>query len=538
MHLSKGTSLKFGSYVIESVLGQGGFGITYVAEQVGLGRKVAIKEFFMRELCNRDSDTSCVSVPSVGSKELVDKFRAKFVKEARMIAAMEDSHIIRIHDVFEENGTAYYVMEYLPGGSLKDNIPAGGFPESVALGYVRQIADALRYIHEEKHVLHLDVKPSNVLMRKNGELVLIDFGISKHYDDEGGYQTSSSPVGVSRGYAPLEQYNTGGVSQFSAATDVYSLGAVLYTLLTGQIPPDANMILNSGLPEFTVNVSANVKAAITAAMQPRRPDRPQTIAAFMSMLDVRGADVPPTPPTPQPQPVNPESEDTVVNEPAASVESDRGFQSEYNRMFITQKYKEALELCIRHAKNCGKARQTLPDAMRTYLEKCGKDVFIPAFTGVSYEWLTDLLISNGYKRMTMTDVLKVGNVTLEIVKQADGINVRIRNRLGFKLFAKIQGVVLIMLFCVFVATSSMSNYMGGYCSLDVYHLQFSSENTWYYQFERHWSLDPDPLWLVWASLHALVFVLCIFWIRRLRNKKFKSIRKIVSDALIKKWYEK
>ena len=113
MHLSKGTSLKFGSYVIESVLGQGGFGITYVAEQVGLGRKVAIKEFFMRELCNRDSDTSCVSVPSVGSKELVDKFRAKFVKEARMIAAMEDSHIIRIHDVFEENGTAYYVMEYL-----------------------------------------------------------------------------------------------------------------------------------------------------------------------------------------------------------------------------------------------------------------------------------------------------------------------------------------------------------------------------------------------------------------------------------------
>ena len=138
----------------------------------------------------------------------------------------------------------------------------------------------------------------------------------------------------------------------------------------------------------------------------------------------------------------------------------------------------------------------------------------------------------------MTDVLKVGNVTLEIVKQADGINVRIRNRLGFKLFAKIQGVVLIMLFCVFVATSSMSNYMGGYCSLDVYHLQFSSENTWYYQFERHWSLDPDPLWLVWASLHALVFVLCIFWIRRLRNKKFKSIRKIVSDALIKKWYEK
>lgn len=525
MHLSKGTSLKLGSYVIESVLGQGGFGITYVAEQVGLGRKVAIKEFFMRDLCNRDTDTSYVSVPSVGSRELVDKFRAKFVKEARMIAAMEDSHIIRIHDVFEENGTAYYVMEYLPGGSLKDSIPAGGFPESVALGYVRQIADALRYIHEEKHVLHLDVKPSNVLVRKSGEVVLIDFGISKHYDDAGGYQTSSTPGGVSRGYAPLEQYNAGGVSQFTPATDIYSLGAVLYTLVSGQTPPEANVIFNDGLPELPAKVSGNVKAAITAAMQPRRPDRPQTIAAFMSMLDVRGADVPPTP---QPQPVNPEPEDTVLDDPAASVESDRDFQKEYNRMITTQRYKEALELCIHHAKNCDKARQTLPDAMRTYLDKCGKDVFIPAFAGISYEWLTDLLISNGYKRMTMTNVLKVDNVTLEIVKQDDGIKVRIRNRLGFKLYAKIQGVVLIMYFCVIIAVGSVVWYTES-------HYDYSDDLHYYIQLDGDHSAFPDPLCLVCAFLHAVVFVLCIFWIKRLRNKKFKSIRKIVSDALIKKW---
>ena len=96
MHLNIGALLQGGKYRIESVLGQGGFGITYVAEQVGLGRKVAIKEFFMRELCNRDSDTSYVSVPSVGSKELVDKFRAKFVKEARMIAENERDRFFSI----------------------------------------------------------------------------------------------------------------------------------------------------------------------------------------------------------------------------------------------------------------------------------------------------------------------------------------------------------------------------------------------------------------------------------------------------------
>ena len=285
MKLKPGTLLQGGKYRIEKVLGQGGFGITYLAEQIGLSRNVAVKEFFMKELCNRDDDTSHVSVPSVGSRDMVDRFRQKFIKEAQTIASMDNHHIIRIIEIFEENGTAYYVMEYLSGGSLAERIPSGGLPESEVLGYILHVAEALSYIHSEK-ILHLDVKPSNILFRKNEEAVLIDFGISKHYDDDGGSQTSSTPVGVSRGYAPLEQYKKGGVAQFSPATDIYSLGATLYKLLTGKTPPDADDIYEDGVPDLPPSVSSSLRNAVQQAMSPRRKDRPQSVEEFLELLDV------------------------------------------------------------------------------------------------------------------------------------------------------------------------------------------------------------------------------------------------------------
>ena len=289
MHLQPGTLLQGGRYQICEVLAQGGFGITYLALQSGLNRKVAVKEFFMKEFCNREEDTLSVSAPSVGSRDMVEKFRAKFIKEAQVIAEMDNNHIVRIHDIFEENSTAYYVMEYLSGGCLNDRIPSGGFPENDALIYIRQICDALVYIHEEKKILHLDVKPANALFRSNGDAVLIDFGISKHYDDEGGGQTSSTPVGVSRGYAPLEQYKKGGVSQFSPATDIYSLGATLYKLLTGKTPPDADEVYEDGLPQMPSSLSPSVIMAVEKAMTPRRKDRPQSVREFLEILDAGGS---------------------------------------------------------------------------------------------------------------------------------------------------------------------------------------------------------------------------------------------------------
>jgi len=284
MHLKNGAVLQGGRYRIERLLGQGGFGITYMAIQSGLNRKVAIKEFFMKEHCNRDAETSHVSVPSLGSQELVSRFKDKFLKEAATIAAMENDHIVRIHDIFEEDGTAYYVMEYLGEDNLQSRIPASGMPYQEAVGYIMQIAAALGYIHSQ-NILHLDIKPSNVLFRKGTDAVLIDFGVSKHYDGEGGSQTSSTPVGLSRGYAPLEQNKAGGVSQFTPSTDIYALGATFYKLITGQTPPEADEVNEDGLPAFPSSVPSEIASVIEKAMQPKRKDRPQNIDEFLAFLD-------------------------------------------------------------------------------------------------------------------------------------------------------------------------------------------------------------------------------------------------------------
>ena len=149
-----------------------------------------------------------------------------------MIAGFDNPHIIKIYDIFEENGTAYYVMPYLDGGSLAEKVKKEGpLNEEQAIKYIKQVSNALDYIHKQ-NILHLDVKPSNVLLITADEAVLIDFGISKHYDEEGS-QTSTTPVGISKGFAPIEQYQQGNVSLFSPATDIYSLGATLFFLLTG-----------------------------------------------------------------------------------------------------------------------------------------------------------------------------------------------------------------------------------------------------------------------------------------------------------------
>ena len=229
MQLKPGTELQNGRYRIIRTLGQGGFGITYEAEQVALHRKVAIKEFFMKEYCERNESTSHVTLGATeGSKNLVARFRDKFFKEALMIAGLDHPNIVKIHDVFEENGTAYYSMEYIIGGSLKELIARQGkLSEGLALKYMTEVGEALQYVHDKK-ILHFDIKPSNIMLRESGTAALIDFGVSKHFD-EGGRVTSSTPVGISKGYAPLEQYRQEEISIFKPATDIYAFGATLYS---------------------------------------------------------------------------------------------------------------------------------------------------------------------------------------------------------------------------------------------------------------------------------------------------------------------
>ena len=286
MQLKPGTKLQDGKYEIIRTLGQGGFGITYVAEQVTLNREVAIKEFFMKEYCERDDTTSQVTLgTTAGNRDLVARFREKFVREARMIARLDHPNVVKIYDVFEENGTAYYVMEYIANGSLKELVAdQGPVDEKTALKYIAEAGEALRYVHG-RNVLHFDIKPSNILLRDSGSTVLIDFGVSKHFD-ESGHVTSSTPVGISKGYAPMEQYRQEDISTFTPATDIYSLGATLYTLVTGAVPPDASEVYEDGLPEMPGKISKTTKAAIIKAMSPKRKERPQSVAAFLQLLGI------------------------------------------------------------------------------------------------------------------------------------------------------------------------------------------------------------------------------------------------------------
>ena len=286
MNLNPGTILHNGSYRVISILGRGGFGITYLAEQILAKRKVCIKEFFPKDYFKRDDGVDSISILSQGHAKIMGKFKEKFIKEAQTIASLDHPNIIHIIDVFEENNTAYYVMEYVEGGSLSDIVKEHGvLSESVAVKYIKDVALALAHIHEE-NINHLDVKPGNIMVRTKGDTaILIDFGLSKHYDEMGD-QTSSTPVGISNGYAPMEQYNAGGVSSFSPATDIYSLGATLYYLVTGVVPPVASVVGEDGIGALPEHLSSGVVTAINRSMSYWRKDRPQNIEEFLALLDL------------------------------------------------------------------------------------------------------------------------------------------------------------------------------------------------------------------------------------------------------------
>lgn len=283
------TTLKEGAilhntYTIERVLGQGGFGITYLAIDTSLDRKVAIKEFFPKDFCDREGDTSLVRLGTQNTTETVSKLKTKFLKEAKNIAKFDHPGIIRIISAFEENNTAYYVMDFIEGESLSAMVKRiGKVQEEKALNYIKKIGYALKYMHE-KHMTHLDVKPANIMVRQiDDEPILIDFGLSKQYDTDG-HQTSTTPAGISHGYAPLEQYRQGGVSDFSPQTDIYSLAATLYKLITGITPPDATDIVNNGLECDGISNDC-IWRAISKAMSISKKSRYANIEEFINALE-------------------------------------------------------------------------------------------------------------------------------------------------------------------------------------------------------------------------------------------------------------
>lgn len=286
-------------YKIESVLGQGSFGVTYKAKgftivkgalgemKMELPNPIAIKEFFMRDINQRD-DSGTITGMTQGS--MAYNYALKFRKEAENLARMNHPNIIRVIDFIEANNTFYYVMEYIEGEDMNSYLKTHKLSEADAVSVIIDVANALKYMHEEQRMLHLDLKPGNIMRRKSdGHIFLIDFGLSKHYGDDGNPDTSTTVGLGTEGYAPLEQgKRTNNRNDFLPTIDVYALGATLFKLLTGNTPPAASDVLDDEdlLPtELRVaNVSQELTDIVVKAMKPGAKKRIQTVGEFMSML--------------------------------------------------------------------------------------------------------------------------------------------------------------------------------------------------------------------------------------------------------------
>ena len=301
--LPKGYRLqgKTNTYIIDRVLGQGTFGITYLARfkstykgYIGVGliwAQVAIKEFFMRDLNFRDGSTGKIN--DVSQDSLIGRYRRAFMREARNLAGLRHRNIVKAYEVIEANNTVYIVMEYINGCSLDEHIKKNGhLSEEETLYSMKQICAAVKCMHDS-HMLHLDIKPKNIMMDEDGSLYLIDFGLSRQYTEDGEPE-SSTTIGLGTpGYAPIEQgVMAGGV--FRATLDIYAIGATLYKMLTGQTPPNAPQVSDSVINGDNIvpkqlkaaGISDGITEIVTKAMSPSSRGRYQSVDEILEALEI------------------------------------------------------------------------------------------------------------------------------------------------------------------------------------------------------------------------------------------------------------
>jgi serine/threonine protein kinase len=299
--LKKGDTLKNGKYVIEQTIGKGGFGITYKGilhtvvkgelGEVDTTAVVAIKEFYFADGCERHPNGKTITVTSQSKRALTERLKQKFLKEAQTLSRLKHPHIVQVLEIFEENNTAYMVMQFIEGGNLKERVLRGlSMADSVRI--TQEVLHALAFVHEN-HTLHLDIKPQNILCTKNDKAVLIDFGIAKHYDEEG-EATSTAIAAKSAGFAPPEQYTAINLENFTPVTDIYAVGATLYFCLTGTIPMEATLRTQEDMPEpmaLNPHIPQKLNDVVMRAMELRKTKRFQSCREMsLALAEAWGGD--------------------------------------------------------------------------------------------------------------------------------------------------------------------------------------------------------------------------------------------------------
>jgi serine/threonine protein kinase len=294
-----------GRYLMGRVLGQGGFGITYIAWDTLLSRRVAIKEHFPRDLCGRAADGQSVR-PSQRRRDDFDYGMKKFEDEGRTLAHFQDNpSIVTMLDFFRANGTAYIVMAYVDGMDLEAYLKKRGGKISfeVALNVMIPVMDVLRAVHRE-NLLHRDINPSNICINRDKQVKVIDFGSARQAMRD---KAQNLTIQFKTGYAPIEQYSSSG-QDYGPWTDVYSLAATMYRAITGRIPPDApRRYAHDDLQppsQLGVAIPARSEQALMKALNPRPRDRYQSVEEFQKDL-IRSGDSlpqPSLPPSSQPSP--------------------------------------------------------------------------------------------------------------------------------------------------------------------------------------------------------------------------------------------
>ena len=290
IHMDPGTLLH-NRYIVGRVLGFGGFGVTYIGWDGKLQQKVAIKEYLPSEFSTRMPGCSAILVLNGDKGEQFHDGMKKFVEEARHLAKFQsEPGIVRVFDSFEENDTAYIIMEYLEGETLSKYLErVGTIPENEAVELLHPVMKSLEAVHAEG-LIHRDIAPDNIFLTTKGEAKLIDFGASRYATVS---HSRSLTVIVKPGYSPEEQYRSR--SDQGPHTDVYSLAGTLYKMITGKTPPDAlerrtqyeTKNRDMLIPPHKLNkhISVNREVAILNAMNVRIEDRTPNILAFMKELD-------------------------------------------------------------------------------------------------------------------------------------------------------------------------------------------------------------------------------------------------------------